>query len=138
MASSPNAAVHHHVDLVANGVDNFSELIECCARTIQLPSAVVGQDDAGTANVDRTFGVGNQHHALQAKLPLPSLDHFGHVGLTANCSMPPNVSLKGMEKPVRRSRSRLPPVMLSTVSIMTLTPASLARCIMARLSARSL
>src|SRR5215469_12286688 len=36
--------------------------------------------------------------------------------------MPPNVSLKGIENPVRRSRSRLPPVILSTVSIMILTP----------------
>ncbi len=43
-----------------------------------------------------------------------------------------------MEKPVRRSRSRLPPVMLSTVSIITSTPASLARCIMARFRPRSL
>ena len=61
-----------------------------------------------------------------------------HIGLIANCSMPPSVSLNGMENPVRRSRSRLPPVMLSTVSIITSTPASLARCIMARLRPRSL
>ena len=45
-----------------------------------------------------------------------------HLGFIANCSIPASVSLNGMEKPVRRSRSRLPPVMLSTVSIMISTP----------------
>jgi hypothetical protein len=44
--------------------------------------------------------------------------------------MPLSVSLKGMGNPVRRSRSRLPPVMLSTVSIIMLTPAVWARSIM--------
>ena len=44
------------------------------------------------------------------------------MGFIANCSIPASVSLNGIEKPVRRSRSRLPPVMLSTVSIMMSTP----------------
>ena len=59
-----------------------------------------------------------------------------HMGFIANCNMPASVSLNGIEKPVRRSRSRFPPVMLSTVSIIMLTPASLARCSMARLRPR--
>src|SRR6267142_811893 len=43
-----------------------------------------------------------------------------HIGLIANWYIPASVSLNGMENPVRRSRSRLPPVMLSTVSIINL------------------
>ena len=36
-----------------------------------------------------------------------------HIGLTANWAMPASVNLKGIEIRIR-SRSRLPPVMLST------------------------
>ena len=55
-----------------------------------------------------------------------------------NNSMPAMVRRNGMEKPVRLSRSRLPPVMLSTVSIITWMPACLARAIIARFRPRSL
>src|SRR6516162_3863554 len=43
-----HAAVHEHIDAIAHGVDNFSELIERCARAVELPPTVVGDDDAGT------------------------------------------------------------------------------------------
>ena len=60
------------------------------------------------------------------------------AGLRANSTMPPRVRRKGIEKPVRKSRSRLPPVIESTVSIITCMPLAFARSIMARLSSRSL
>src|SRR5262249_18341959 len=44
-----HAAVHEHIDAIAYGVDDFSELVERCARAVELPPAVVGDDNAGTA-----------------------------------------------------------------------------------------
>ena len=69
--SALDAAVHDHVDPIADGIDDFGQLIERRARAVELPAAVVGQDDAGAADLGGALGVGHRHDALQAELAVP-------------------------------------------------------------------
>src|SRR5512146_2401105 len=41
--SALNAAVHHHVEPIADGIDDFGELVERRTRAVELPSAMVRQ-----------------------------------------------------------------------------------------------
>lgn len=50
--------LHHDIDAIADAVDDLPQLIESCARSIQLPAAMVRQHDAATASKFGTmFGV---------------------------------------------------------------------------------
>lgn len=52
MRAALRAAVHHHIDAVADGVEDVGQLLDGAARTLELAAAVVGQHDAGAADVD--------------------------------------------------------------------------------------
>ena len=121
-------------------------------------AAAIERGDGVSAEVaaQRALAVGRPHSAVDAYLGEAALLQgdrdearqwlasgafdaaSAQRGFMANCMTPPSVSLSGIEKPVRKSRSRLPPVMESTVSIMMRTPAPLARSIIALLRPRSL
>ena len=79
MGAALDSAVHDHVDPVADGIDDLRQLIERRARTVELPAAMVGQHDAGAADLDGAPGIRHRHDALQAELPVPQLHHFGDV-----------------------------------------------------------
>ena len=57
MRAALDAAVDQHIDLVADGVDDLGQLIEGAARAVQLPAAMIGDDDAAAADVDGLLGV---------------------------------------------------------------------------------
>src|SRR6476660_7273311 len=79
MCATLDSAVHDHVDLVADGIHDFSQLIEPGARAVELPAAMVGQHDAGASDLDGAPGIGDRHDALQAELPVPLPHHFGDI-----------------------------------------------------------
>ena len=72
MGAALHAAVEQDVDLVADGVDDFRELIEGAARTVQLPPAVIGNDDARATDIDGFAGIVGAHHAFEAELSRPT------------------------------------------------------------------
>ena len=79
MRSALDPSIHDHVDPIADGIHDFGQLVERGPRAVQLPAAMVGQHDAGAADLDCAFRVRHRHDALQAELAVPELDHFGHV-----------------------------------------------------------
>ena len=79
MCPALDSPVHHHIYPTAHCIDDFSQLIECGARAIQLPTAVIGQDDSTAADVESVFGVGQRHDPFDAKLAVPQRDHFSNV-----------------------------------------------------------
>src|SRR5262245_64855149 len=40
---------------------------------------MVGDDDAGAANLDGALGIGGRHDPLEAELAVPVLDHVSHI-----------------------------------------------------------
>src|SRR5712672_1593344 len=79
MSTALDSAVHQNVDPVTDGIDDFSQLIEWCARAVQLPAAMIGYHDPGATDLGCALGVCYRHHALETKLAVPSAHHFGHV-----------------------------------------------------------
>src|SRR5262245_46068595 len=79
MRSALDAAIHHDVDPIADGVDDLGELIERGPRAVELAAAVIGQHDAGAADLGGAPGVSNRHHALETEFAIPDLDHLGYV-----------------------------------------------------------
>ena len=79
MRSALDAAVHHHVDPIADRIDDLGELIEWRARAVELPAAVIGQHDAGAADLGGALRVLHRHHALEAELAVPMPHHLRHV-----------------------------------------------------------
>ena len=79
MGSAPDAAVHQHIDPVPHRIDDLPQLVEGRARAVQLPAAVVGDDDPGAADLRRPPGVRRRHDALEAELPVPFRHHPGHI-----------------------------------------------------------
>jgi hypothetical protein len=43
VGSALDSSVHGHIDAIAHGIHDFSQLIECGSRAVQLPTAMVGQ-----------------------------------------------------------------------------------------------
>ena len=64
-----HAAIHEHIDSIADGVNDFRQLIERRSRTVELSPAVVRDDEAGAANVDCAFRVGDGHDSFEANWP---------------------------------------------------------------------
>src|SRR3954471_24791296 len=71
MGSALNPAVHDDVDLVADSIDDFRQLIERGARTVELPAAMIGQYDTSAADLNGAFGIGHRHDAFKAELSVP-------------------------------------------------------------------
>src|SRR2546430_4120142 len=74
-----DSSVHDHVDAIPDRIHDFSQLIECRARAVELPPAMIGQHDAGAAYLTCAFRICHRHNSLQTKLTVPQLNHFGHV-----------------------------------------------------------
>jgi len=71
MAATPDAAIADDVDLAAHGISDFGYLVKWGARTVQLPSAMVGYHDGGRANTNGALRIICGHDAFQAKLATP-------------------------------------------------------------------
>ena len=117
-------------EMTAPNADHFSYIVPVHGR-VQHFGKVTSDRHGATAHVD-VF--------IQLRHPEPFVGEI--VGrphrLDRELKHSTEGKLEGNGKSGAQARSRFPPVMLSTVNIITLTPASLARCIMAWLSARSL
>src|SRR3546814_6686124 len=79
MGAPLHAAIHDDVDLIADRVDDFRQLVKAAARAVKLTPAMVGHHDAGAADVDRPPGVLDGHDALETELTVPMPDHFRDV-----------------------------------------------------------
>ncbi len=64
MATTLHAAVTDDVDLTANGVGDFGNLVKWRPRSVQLPPAMVGHHDRRRADVDSPLGIVNGHDAF--------------------------------------------------------------------------
>ncbi len=71
MGAALDSAVHDHVDAITDRIDDLRQLIERGTRAVELPAAMVGQDDAGATDFNRALGVRHRHDALQAELSVP-------------------------------------------------------------------
>ena len=71
MSATLNTTFTDDIEFVADGVDNFCELIKRTARPIQLPAAVIGYHYSGAAYVNGPLCIGNTHDALQCKMTSP-------------------------------------------------------------------
>src|SRR3546814_7300367 len=74
MGAPLHAAIHDDVDLIADRVDDFRQLVKAAARAVKLTPAMVGHHDAGAADVDRPPGVLDGHDALETELTVPMPD----------------------------------------------------------------
>src|SRR5438477_5872874 len=79
MRSALEAAIHDYIDPISYGIHNLSQLIERCARAIELSPAMVGQYNAGAADLNRAFCICHRHDALEAELAIPEADHLSHI-----------------------------------------------------------
>src|SRR5215471_669016 len=79
MRSALNSAVKKDIDLVADNVDDLGKLVKRAARSVELTPTVVGNHNSGAANIDGPLCVLWAHHALEAKLVAPVLDHVGDI-----------------------------------------------------------
>src|SRR3546814_17857021 len=79
MGAPLHAAIHDDVDLIADRVDDFRQLVKAAARAVKLTPAMVGHHDAGAADVDRPPGVLDGHDDLETELTVPLPDHFRDV-----------------------------------------------------------
>jgi hypothetical protein len=81
MGPALHPAIRHDVDPVAQRIDDFRKLVECGARAVSLPTAVVRNDDAGAAYIGGSFRIFHAHDALQAELPDPKFYHLGKIAI---------------------------------------------------------
>src|SRR5438105_15655528 len=77
--SALDASIHDYIDPISYGIHNLSQLIERCARAIELSPAMVGQYNAGAADLNRAFCICHRHDALEAELAIPEADHLSHI-----------------------------------------------------------
>ena len=55
MGAALNAAVHDNIYFVTDRIDDLGQLVKRASRPIELPSAMVGQDNASTADIHGLF-----------------------------------------------------------------------------------
>ncbi len=75
-----HAAVEHHLDLVADRARDFRKLRDRGGRAVELPPAMVGNDDRIGAVLRRELGVGCLQDALQNQRAFPGAADPFHVG----------------------------------------------------------
>ena len=59
MGTPLDPAIHEHVDAITHGIGYFRQLVERRPRAVQLPTTMVGDDDARAANLHGAFGIGS-------------------------------------------------------------------------------
>src|SRR5262245_20440634 len=72
-------AIHEHVDPITHGIDDFGQLVERCARAVQLPTTMVGNHDTSAADLNGALRIGGGHDAFEAELTVPLPYHLSHI-----------------------------------------------------------
>ena len=71
VAATTNAAITDDVRARTHGRPDGGDLVHGRRRSVELPAAMVGDDQAGCTMVDRPFGVGRIQHPLDGDGPAP-------------------------------------------------------------------
>src|SRR6188508_2497140 len=74
-----HASIHEDLRSIAHSLDDFGKRFERCDRAVELPPAVVRDDDAGCAVVARENRILGSYEALHDHRHLPALSELGHV-----------------------------------------------------------
>ena len=73
MGAAFDAAIADHLNLPADGINNFLDLIKRRPASVELASAVIGQHDRIGSDFYRTPGITDAHDPLQAECAAPFL-----------------------------------------------------------------
>src|SRR4029077_8654975 len=57
VAAAAHASVHQDFDLAVHGLYNFRQNAQGCGNAVQLAASVIGDDNAGGSDIDRTAGI---------------------------------------------------------------------------------
>jgi hypothetical protein len=66
MGAATHSAVHDDVYSVADGINDFFQLIERRTLVFELPATVIGHDNAVAADVGGMLCVLGRHHSFRA------------------------------------------------------------------------
>ena len=79
IGAAPDAAVHQHGHTALHGVDDRRQRFQRTRSTVELPAAVVGDDEPVDTQLDRASRFGRVQHALQQQRPRPLRAQLRHV-----------------------------------------------------------
>src|SRR5438552_1964978 len=71
--SRADAAIHPHLDALSDGLDDRRQRANRRRRTVELPAAMVGNDERIGARIGREASVLRVQDALQDQFPAPAL-----------------------------------------------------------------
>src|SRR5699024_7480959 len=79
IATAPDAAVHHHLDLVSHRVHHGGQDTDGGGRAVEVVAAVVGDGDGAGPGIDSTAGIVDPGDPLDHERPAPLLPQPGEV-----------------------------------------------------------